>query len=218
MKQPQEEISKVKKSKVKTFEKNFTALKRKLRETLSIIDCTHVCCLFLNKNDRKLKHQQDILSKKLFDLGFENSQTSHDPDKVIFNYSSHVLTEREKALYCKDFNFTIPPKTLQYGYYVLPFELLYRDIHNLDITKEKKEVLKTRIKDCAFSLFNLYHENVASLNLTPEEFVALRSLPKNKLTIQKSDKGNSNAIIDKSDYLKKCERSYLVLVNLLKFL
>ena len=73
----------------------FSVLKRKLREILGEIDYTHIFGLFLNKNDRKLKHQQDIHSKKLFDLGFENSQTTHDPDKVIFNYSSHVLTESE---------------------------------------------------------------------------------------------------------------------------
>ena len=56
-----------------------------------------MCCSFLNKYDRKLKHQQDIHSKKLFDFGFGNSQTSHDPEKVILNYSSHVLTESEKS-------------------------------------------------------------------------------------------------------------------------
>ena len=203
MKLLREEIS-VKKSKVKTFEKNFIVLKRKLRETLGIIDYTHICCLFLNKNDRKLKHQQDINSKKLFDIGFENSQTSHDPDKVIFNYSSHVLTESEKSLLCKGLNFAIPPTTLEYADYLLPFELLYHDIHNLDITMEKKEVLKTRIKDCTFSSFSSYTENGTPLNLTPEKFAALKSLSKKKnLVIQKLDKGNSIAIIDKSDYIEK---------------
>ena len=91
MKLLREEIF-VKNSKVKTSENDFIVLKRKLRETLCIIDYTHICCSLLNKIDRKLKHQQDIHSKKPFGLGFENSQTSHDPDKVIFNYSSHVLT------------------------------------------------------------------------------------------------------------------------------
>ena len=101
-------------------------------------------------------------------------------------------------------NFAIRPKALEYGDYLLPFELLYRDIHNLDITNEKNKVLKTRIKDCAFSLFNSYNENGAPLNLSPEEFAALRSLSKNiSLIIQKSDNGNSVAIIDKSDYLEK---------------
>ena len=137
MKLLREEIS-VEKFKVKTFEKDFLVLKRKLRETLGIIDYTHLCCLVLNKSDRKLKHQQDIHSKKLSDLGFENSQTSHDPDKVIFNYSSHVLTKSEKSLLWKALDFTIPPKTLEHADYLLPFELLYRDVHNLDITNEEK--------------------------------------------------------------------------------
>ena len=40
--------------------------------------------------------------------------------------------------------------------------------------------------------------------LTKEEFASLKSLPKNdSLIIQKSDKGNSIAIIDKDDYLQK---------------
>ena len=40
----------------------------------------------------------------------------------------------------------------------------------------EKEVFKTRIKDCAFSLFNSSNENGAPLNLTPEEFAALKSI------------------------------------------
>ena len=181
-------------------------MKRKLTETLGIIDYTHLCCLFLNKNDTKFKHQEDIHSKNLFDLEFGNSQTSHDPDKVILNYSSHILTENEKDLLSKGLNFTIPDKTLEYAGYLLPFELLYRDKHNLDITNEKKEVLKIRMKDCAFSLFNSYSENGAPLNLSREELAVLKSLSKNKnLIIPKSGKGKSIAIIDKSDYFEKLQ-------------
>ena len=82
MKLVRQEIS-VKKSKAKAFEKYFIVLKRKLRETLGIIDYIHICCLFLNKNNRKLKDQHNIHSKKLFDLGFENSQTSLDPERLF---------------------------------------------------------------------------------------------------------------------------------------
>ena len=98
MKLLREEMS-VKKSNVKQFEKDFIVLKRKLRDTLGIIDYTHICSLFSIKNDRKLKHQQDIHSKKHFDLSLENSKTSHDPDKVIFDYSFDVLTKSEKSLH-----------------------------------------------------------------------------------------------------------------------
>ena len=90
-----EEIS-FKRSRMKTLENDFNTRKRKLREILGIIDYTHVCCLFLNKNDKKLKNQQNIHSNKLLNLGINSSKTSHDPQKVTFNYSSHVLTESEK--------------------------------------------------------------------------------------------------------------------------
>ena len=74
----------------------------------------------------------------------------------------------------------------------------------MDIASEKVNVLKTSIKDCAFSLFNPYNENGAPSNLTPEDFEALKSLSKNKnLIIQKTDKVNSIVTIDKNDYLRK---------------
>ena len=70
-------------------------------------------------------------------MRFENSQTSHDSDKVVFIHSSHDLTEIGKNLLCKGLNFSIPPKTLEYANYLLCFELRYRDMHNLGITNEK---------------------------------------------------------------------------------
>ena len=160
--------------------------------------------MFLNKNDKKLKNQQNILSKKLFNLGIESPKTSHDPQKVIFNYSSHALTECEKSLLCKGLNFAIPPDKLECSDFFLLFELLYRDIQNLDVTYQKKQLLKVAIKDSAFSSFNSYNKNGAPLNLTKEEFASLKSLSKNdSLIIQKSGKGNSIANINKDDYLQK---------------
>ena len=71
-------------------------------------------------------------------LGIESSKTSHDPQKVIFNYSSHVLTESEKSLLCKGLNFAIPPDKLEYSDFLLSFELLYcwydRRVDHSDVT------------------------------------------------------------------------------------
>ena len=48
-----------------------------------------------------------------------------------------------------------------------------------------------RKKDCEFFSLNYYNENSATLNLTSEEFVALKLPSKNKfLIIEKLDKGN----------------------------
>ena len=145
------------------------------------------------------------LTKKLFNLGKESSKTLNNPEKLIFNYSSHVLTESENLL-CKGLNFAIPPDKLQYSVFLLLFYFLYCDIQNLDVTDQKKQLLKSRVKDSKFSSFNSCNKNSAPLNLTKEELDSLKSLSKkDSLIIQQSDKGNSIAIINKDDYSQKMQ-------------
>ena len=48
----------------------------------------------------------------------------------------------EKGLLCKDINFAIPSDKLEYSDYLLPFELLYRDIKDLDLPNEKNNFEK----------------------------------------------------------------------------
>ena len=38
------------------------------------------------------------------------SETSNDPEKVIFNFSSHDLSNDKKSQLCKVLKFSIPPK------------------------------------------------------------------------------------------------------------
>ena len=62
-------------------------------------------------------------------------------------------------------------------------------------------------------------ESGAPLNLTREEFAALKSLSKNKnLVLQKLHKVTLLPLLTKEIISKKYEISYLILVNLLKFL
>ena len=89
-----------------------------------------------------------------------------------------VCGKQKKILFCKGLNFAIPPDKLEYSDFLLPFELLYRDIQNLDVTDQKKQVLKARIKDSAVSSFSSYNKNNAALNLIKEEFTSLKSLSK----------------------------------------
>ena len=121
-----------------------------------------------------------------------------------FNYSSYTLSKSEKSLLCKGLNFAIPPDKLEYSDYLLPFELLYRDIKDLDLPNEKTNFLKAKIKDCALSSFKLYNEKGAVSSLIEDEVFALKTLSKNKdLIIQKSDKVNSIVLINESDYRDK---------------
>ena len=61
-----------------------------------------------------------------------------------------------------------------------------------------------RVSRFVLSSFNSYNKNSAPLNLTKEEFASLKSLSKNDyLILQKPDKANSIAVINKDDYLQK---------------
>ena len=123
-------------------------LKDSLKYDLNFIDFIHITTVFLGSNDRNISKIRKTQSKKLGNLCSNNSYfesaTSHDPDKVLFNFSSHQLTEHEKSLLTKGLNFAIPPKNLNYADYMLPFELLFRDIDLLDIPRTDRVFIQGR--------------------------------------------------------------------------
>ena len=110
------------------------------------------------------------------------------------------LTEHEKSLLSRGLNFAILPKNLNYADYLLPFELLFRDIDLLDIPRTDRDFIQGRLRDCAFTSYRDVGKNIDT-NLSKEEHFALKNLVKNKdLVIQKADKGNNVVILNKNDY------------------
>ena len=106
----------------------------------------------------------------------------------------------------KGLNFSILPNKLHYADYCLNFELLYRDIRNMDLNdKNKQDFIKTKLKDVALtSFYNYNNDNVKPNNLTKEEFEALQILSKkHNIIVQKSDKGNAIVIIDRDSYIDR---------------
>ena len=165
---------------LKLLKEEISIKKVRIRTLGGIIDYTRIICLFLTQHDKRLAHHQNIHSKKLFNLGLEVSKVSHDPDSIIFNGSFYNLSKSEKSLLCKGLNFSIPPDKIEYSDYLLPSELLYRDIKDLDLPNEKANFLKVKIKDCALSSFKLYYERGAVSSLNKDEIFALKTLSKNK--------------------------------------
>ena len=108
----------------------ITSMKNNLYNKMSFIDYVHVITKFLVSNDKNIykicKNQGKKLQNLFLNNSYHNSVTFHDPDKVIFNFSGHVLNTTEKYLLSKGLNFAIPPKNINYADYMLPFELLYR--------------------------------------------------------------------------------------------
>ena len=94
----------------------------------------------------------------------------------------------------------IAPKRLEYDDYMLPFELLFRDIKTSDLTTSQSSSIKSKLLDTAFTSYNFFERIKPVSNLNEAELNALENLTKNKnLVIQKADKGNTVAIINKND-------------------
>ena len=185
-------------------------MRNELSLKLSFIDLNHVCNLFLIGNDKAILKHKQIQNKKLTNLRvttLENS--SHDSDKVIYNFSNYKLTESEKSVLCKGLEFAIPPSKLEYADFMLPFELLFRDIKNSDLSIPQTKAIKSKILDTAFSSFDSFNNNKMRSNLSKEELKALHNLRKQKhLVIQKAGKGNTVVITEKKCLHQQNERNY----------
>ena len=122
----------------------------------------------------------------------------HDPKKVIHNFSSYNLSQKETSLLLKGLNFSLPPKKLKFENYLLPFELLYRDVLQNDDNKDELLHLESKIKDIGLSSFRLYNKNDHRFeNLSKEEYEAFINLKNNEnIIIQKADTGNSSSIVN----------------------
>ena len=47
---------------------------------------------------------------------------SHNPERIIFNFPLYELTDDEKKVLCKGFNFSVKPRLNDYSEFLLPFE------------------------------------------------------------------------------------------------
>ena len=76
--------------------------------------------VFLTSNNKNILRVWKVQSIKISKLcsgnSYYKSVTSHDPEKVL------------KSLLSRGLNFAIPSKNLNYADYLLPFELLFKDI------------------------------------------------------------------------------------------
>ena len=114
-----------------------------LYHDMSLIDYVYVIAKVLVANDQNISKIHKNLGQKLYNLFLNNSHhnsvTTHIPRRVISLYSGHILNTTEKSFLSKELNFEIPPKNTSYAYFMLPFELLYRDINSLEVSKLDKE-------------------------------------------------------------------------------
>ena len=121
-----EEEIKLKRKRINILEKDTQRTKKELQRTFSVLDFSYVCSFFLVANDKSILHHDNIQNRILQNLLNISSNKifseSHNPDKVIFNFSSYELTDDEKNIFCKCLNFSVKPGSIEYSKFLLTFE------------------------------------------------------------------------------------------------
>ena len=112
---------------------------------------------------RLFKNTKKMQNKKFDKLpGVSCESVSLDPDKVIYNFSSHKLTEVEKSVLSKDLQFALPPERLDYAGYMLLFELLSPDIKTNNLTKSQSSSTKSKLLDTTFTSYSFFERKKGS--------------------------------------------------------
>ena len=207
-----EEEIKSKRKRINTLENDTQRVKEELQRTFSVLDFSYICSLFLVANDKSILHHDNIYKQKLQNLLKISSYNifidSHNPDSVIVIFSWYKLTEDEKNVLCKGLDFSVKSGLIEYSEFLLPLELLFRDIKCEDLWNEDMSVIEARLIDTVLTSYrNFSSDRKPPQNLTTSEYNALKCLSKNKeIVIQKADKGKTLVILDKCSYISAIEK------------
>ena len=129
------------------------------------------------------------------------------PDKVIFNFSSRVLTDIEKLVLSKRLKFVLPPRKMSLEKYLLNFEKLYNAVSKFPILEKENiqsDVFKNELRNLAFKSYTEFKKKLPDTKLSESEMNALKSLQRDRsILISKPDKGNGVVLMDKIDYKNK---------------
>ena len=198
---------------IKTKEKQISRLKNRvsslhsqLRARTWYIDYNHFRSLIEKVTTRKIAGAKAIHMKKLHNLGYTPFKEIA-ADKVLFNFSSRVLSPAEESLLSKGLKFALPPRQLSLEKYLLTFERLYESLQKYpEYLGENSQFgsFKDKLRNLAFSTFERFKKHNPKPVLSKEEQKALKSLAKDKsLVITRPDKGNGVVLMDKQDYLNR---------------
>ena len=108
---------------VSQLDRDSKLLYKNVKSALNILDFYHVLNISLIANEkeserikfRNLSKLKNLIPNFSWDMV---ATSSHDPEKVIFNFSSHELTSSEKHLLSKGLRFAITSSQIDYSGYL----------------------------------------------------------------------------------------------------
>ena len=152
-----EEEIRSKQKRINTLQKDTQRVTEELQRMLAVLDFSYICSLFLVANDKSILQHDNIQKCKLQNpLKISSSNIfsdNHNPDRVIFNFSSYELTDDEKNILCKGLNFSVKPGLIECSEFLLPFELLFCNIKCDDLCNEDMSLIKATLLDTALTSY-----------------------------------------------------------------
>ena len=159
-------------------------------------------------NNLKTRRTHDNKRQK---LGISKITCTLDIDKIIFNYSSKVLTQEQKQVLSLGLDFCLPVYRLKFYKYFLACEKLWKAFDRVPIyncVDNAKSYFKSQLQAIAHKFYFNFkpHENRCSV-FSKKQFSILKEVSHDKsIYIRKPDKGNGIVFLNKQDYIAKVNR------------
>ena len=102
-------------------------LKNHLKASTIVIANVHICSILVISDDKLLTKQKQIEDRKIIRLIKGNGKGT-DPEKVIFNFSSYMLSDNDNSFLPKGLHFLLPNKKIETQEYICPSDIPYRQI------------------------------------------------------------------------------------------
>jgi len=174
-----------------------------LKTTLSSLDFICIFRLIKNNVDNKLRRVDSIHNKKLLNLGI-NVQKKVNKDKVIFNFSDRILTEKQKDILSLGLDYCLPPTKATFHLFYLHFEKLCNNLKNCNIYKNNFNNVTNDITTIANTTFKKFSRQVKQTCDSEAILSPLKTLKNDKtILITKPDKGRGVVILNSCDYKQK---------------
>ena len=180
---------------------------KSLQSQVSIVDFVYLKSWVWSQASKSINKVKQVHRNKLEKLQIPSRFKTPNSDQTILNFSSRVLTPREKCLLSLGLEFKIPVFSINFYKYFLGFERLYTSLtkHILDYTQ--LQPFRQQIKTLAYKCY--YHfkpHKIFSPYFNKEDFKIIKNLAKDPtIIVSKPDKGRGVVLMDKTDYCAKME-------------
>ena len=183
--------------------KSCEHLCQSIYRSLSIIDMIIFKQLFNKNINEFVSMVKSVHLRKMRSLGIIIPSFNKD-NKIVFNFSNCVLSQREEFLLSLGLDFCLPNYKPSYSRFFLPLELLFHRLRKLPFNVDLSK-LQSELSHLAQKTFRTLSKQWTPF-FTKEDFNVLKNLSENKdIIITRPDKGKGTVIMEKSDYLTKMD-------------